>query len=737
MTQSRKLQQAKRHFSRRVVMYLTRISTQGFDSLPDQRIDLHSGLNILVDRSRLWHGHFPMLISAMLFGLSRDARSRLLPGDQEASGELVFLDQSQSYRVQVSLGPGKETIEIEATSAPGHASSQVAYAQSAATYDTSLAAHDRHVALSATTWRVTDLKSGLDQAFRSLAAERHRVSSLLDAISLKALQDKAARARQLASDLSRLEKEWQDGLSAGHSLSDDVMTVRSLSQHLDSLTSVISSKEAKVKDMSEQLEAERSKLDFYEYLSGVGFNEINTVRRSLERKRWLLDDLQELKAEIELGAKRIDAVSSMVSKYDRLTPFLGRREMELDHLEDTLKQLEARLPEEKLQQIESEMRAVRLQIQYWRKRRSIASVLSLLPLPFAFLWPPVALLSVVGAMFVYRYWREITVLVKRIADVDDRRDYLVLEQNAIETRMKSVRQEIGFIYDQTGVSSATELHDRIEDYQRLMSELEDLKRKADEREKARDELLIKLRDEEQKAGVLFDRMGLSAELNEETVEKFAEMVNSRVNDERLLKDLERKIEAEKSEINSLSRQVNTLQERIDEILSFYGVRSLSELQQLWDSSDAQEAKRLYEEKSEELRQLLNGQRLPDLESRIDLLLQLVPEADRVSEIPQGATPDRLETQLESIRVRADLLKWLRRSAMPAVVELACEGAIDESEKRQECVELCWMSKARQVLVLIPDESWEAAIRDVASDLGISTHTVMLGDYDSSTDFTEV
>lgn len=75
--------------------------------------------------------------------------------------------------------------------------------------------------------------------------------------------------------------------------------------------------------------------------------------------------------------------------------------------------------------------------------------------------------------------------------------------------------------------------------------------------------------------------------------------------------------------------------------------------------------------------------------------------------------------------------------MPVVVELAGEGAKDGLEMRQECVELCWMSRARQVLVLVQDESWEAAIRDVAGDLGMSTHTVTLGGYDPKTEITEV
>jgi len=722
-------------------MYFTRISIQGFSSLPDQQIELENGLNILVDRSHLWHGFMPVLLSVMLYGLSPDARNYLLPGDEEASCELLFTDRSRSYSLRVAFEPDGESVAIKAMTAPDEVlqrgNSSAAHAELAAASDTSLSIHGQEHALLGTSFRIADLRSGFDEALRSLTAERERISKVLDAVSLKALQDRAARARRLVAELNRLEREWKSIPLAGQSLGDDVMTVRSLNQHIVSLTSVISSKEEKVRNMRDQLEAARSKFDFYEYLNGIGINEINTVKRSLERKRWLLDDLEELDAEIEQTAKRIDSIFSMIGKYERLTPFLGRREMELDYLEDSLRQLEARLPVDKLQQIEAEIRVVRLQIQHFRKRRSIASVLTLLPLPFTYFWPPVALLSVVGAAFVHKYWREVTSLVNRMAEVDDRRDYLILEKNQIEARMTGLKQHINAIYEETGVTSAAELHDKIEDYQRLLSEFEDLKRKADKNEKARDELLFKLREEEQRAGVLFDRIGLSAELNAETVDRFVDMVNSRIDQERSLKELERKIEAEQSEINNLLRRVNTLQRRVDEILEVYDVRSVSELEELWDSSDAHQAKRLYDEKNEELRQLLNGQRLSDLEARIDLLSQLVPEADRDLEIQPETSLDQLEAQLESIRIRIDLLNWLKRSAMPVVVELAGEGAKDGLEMRQECVELCWMSRARQVLVLVQDESWEAAIRDVAGDLGMSTHTVTLGGYDPKTEITEV
>lgn len=729
-------------------MYLERISLNGFGLLPDGQINLDSGLNILVDKSRVWHSLLPMFLSGMLFGLSDDARERLLPREGMAFGELVFFDRGQRYRLRVELDGDTEIVKVEAsqaraidgrTAASGTAQrmrTYSAYVQAATAGDIPSVDESAGSALSVASWHINDLRIGMDRAFRRLLGERQRITNALDAISLELLERRANRARQLMSELCRLEKQLR-GDSAGHSLGDNVAVARSLESHIASLTKVIAAKEVRLKEMKEQLEAGRRKLSFYEYLDGIGFNEITAVKRSLERKRWLLEDLQQLETEIEQGSKRLDAISSLIKKYDRLTPFLGPRETELDRLEERLKQLAQRLPDEKLRQIEMERRVVRLQIRYWRKRRLMSAVLLLLPLPVALLWPPAAVLSIIGAVFVWRYWREISFLVERMANLDDRYDYLTLEKNLIEIEMGDVQQQIDTICEQAGVACAEELHNKIEEYQKLLSELEDLKRKAAQREKARDEVLIKLREEEQRAGVLFDRVGLSSGLDAETVERFVNMVTERIDEERALKDLARKIEDEQSEIDKLSRQVGTLRDRLDKILAFYGVESVAALQQLWNSSDEQETKRLYERTTAELQQLLNGQRLSDLEARIELLRQLVPEAERVVEIASEATVDRLETRLESIRVRLDVLKWLKESTMPMIAESAFEGELDDAEKRQACVELCLMSRGRQLLTLVPNESWEAEIRSVAGDLGIPVRTVMLADHSTNREITEV
>lgn len=729
-------------------MYLQKLSPEAFGPLPDQPIDLDKGLNTLVDPAGVWRGLLSPFVSAMLYGLSDDARARLLNTEDRASGEVTLIDGGRRFRLCTDFTHDGEIVQVEVVSAAGPddravrtgsaardqqyqgppASAQAeASDQQAAALDPILpASPDARSAFSETGWLVTDLQADYEKKIKDLADERQAVSGLLDATNIRSLNERANRARQLVSEMEGLEKQIRSDPVMDRSFSDDVASAKSLDSHIASLTKVVAMKEAKLRDLQEQLKSRRGKLDFYEYLSGIGINEINTVKRSLERKRWLVDDLQKLETEIELGRKRLATVSAMVRKYDRLAPFVGPREMELDHLEDELGQLKSRMPTQKLQQIEAEIRALRLLIQYWRRRRSIAALASLVPLPFGFLWLPIPLLSLIGGAFVFKYWQEVTVLVRRMAEIADRHDYLVLERNAIAAQIRNTQADIDAIHDQTGTQSASELHDKIEDYQRLTAELQDLKRKAVERERARDELKRRLREEEQRAGVLFDRVGLSAELDGETVEKFVKMVTDWTSEERSLKDLERKIEDEQSEMDGLGRQIGILRRRLSRILAARGVESLAQLQELWNSSDAHEIRRQYDTKAEELRQLLNGQRLPDLEARIEMLSQLVPESSRVAELPKGVTVDQLEARLEAIRARSDLLKWLRGATFPVIIEAVGGEDMEELERRQACVDLCWMARSRQLLVLVQSEAWVSAVRSVADDLGVPVNTVMLG-----------
>jgi hypothetical protein len=670
----------------------------------------------------------------------RVARTGGAATGQRSQGSLARAQAATSDRQAAAADPSSSS-SPDARSTPSQTGSDTRSASSQAGPDPPLTpiqagpggrlplpqtAPDARLAFAQTGWLVTDLQADYDKQLKDLADERQAVSGLLDVVNIRLLQERAIRARQLVSEMEKLEKQVRSDPVADRAFGDDVVSAKSLDSHIASLNKVIAMKEAKLRDMREQLESRRGKLDFYEYLNGMGINEINTVKRSLERKRWLVDDLQKLEMEIELGSKRLDTVATMVRKYDRLAPFVGQREMELDHLEDQLEQLKSRMPTQKLQQIEAERRGLRLQIEYWRRRRTIAIVASLVPLPSAFLWLPIALLSLVGGVFVFKYWQEVTTLVRRMAEIADRHDYLVLERNTIAAQIRTTQADIDAIHNQTGTQSASELHDKIQDYQRLSAELQDLKRKAAERERARDELKRRLREEEQRAGVLFDRVGLSAGLDPESVEQFANMISDRISEERSLKDLERRIEDEQSETDGLARQVGVLQKRLSRILAARGVESLTQLEELWSTSDAHGIRKQYDAKAEELRQLLNGQRLPDLEARIEMLSQLVPEYNRVEELPLGVTVDQLEARLEAIRVRADLLKWLRGTTFPVIIEAVGGEEMEELEKRQACVDLCWMARSRQLLVLVQSEAWAAAMRSVADDLGVPVKTVVLG-----------
>jgi len=544
---------------------------------------------------------------------------------------------------------------------------------------------------------VTDLQSELETAAQRLNTERQEASYLLDYITLKSLSEKVTKAKQLVAELNGLERELRTNPAMDRSLTDDVAAAKSLESHIASMAKVIEMKEEKLKGLREQFEQQRGKLEFYEYLRGIGTSEVSLVKRSLERKRWLLEDLQKLETEIEHGNKRLSTVAGMVAKYDRLEPFLGPREMDLDRLEE----------------------------HHWRRRRFISGLLSVAVLPLGYLWPPIALLSVVGLSFMYKYWSEITALVNKMAAVVDRLDYLTLERNEVAAEIKSLEAEIEAIHEQTGTASASELHDKIDDYQRLRAELEDLKRKAAQREKARDELRLRLSEEERRAGALFDRVGLSAELTQEAVDKFAEMVSSRIDDERTLDDIGRRVEEAQAEIDGLQRQVGVLQRRLDRILAVRRVGSVAELQHLMAMIESQDVVKLYRQKGEELQTLLNGQKLADIEARVEMLTRLVPSEGRIREIPAGVTPDHLEARLESIRARSDLLKWLKGSVLPLVAEGLGSTDLSDLEMRQVCLDLCLVGRVRQLLVLAEDEQSESVLRSVALDVGIPVTTVVL------------
>lgn len=723
-------------------MYLNRLTLKSLGSLPDQQIELDRGVNILVDTTRSWGGRLSAIISGALFGLTDDARARLEISGEEPSVELGLVVGANRYDLSAVLGPEGERVRVEAvplgqrnsgTGAqpqPGLQPGSV-YSEEAATAEPlAVAGHDIQLAPSEAGLIVTDLHSELEGAAQRLNAERQETSYLLDFITLKSLRERANRARQLVAEMNGLEKELRSNPAMDRSLSDDVAAAKSLESHIASMTKVMEMKEEKLKGLREQWERQRDKLEFYEYLKGIGTSEVSLVKRSLERKKWLLDDLQKLEAEIELGSKRLSTVAGMVAKYDRLKPFLGPREMDLDRLEEQLERLKSRMPTQKLQQAEAQRRAVRLQIQYWRRRRFVSGLLTVAVLPLAFLWPPIALLSLIGLGFLYKNWSEITALVRKMAAVEDRLDCLVLERNEIAAEIKSLEADIESIRRQAGVGSASELHDKIDDYQRLRSELEDLKRKAAQREKAGDELRRRLSEEERRAGALFDRVGLSAELTQEALDRFAEMVNDRINDERLLEDFGRRVEDGRAEIDGLLRQVGILRRRLNRILAVRRVESVEELQRLWAMIESQDVMKLYRQKKEELEALLNGQKLADIEARVEMLTRLVPGEDRLREAPPGVTPDHLEARLESIRVRSNLLKWLKGSILPAVVEGLGSVDLSDLEVRQVCVDLCLIGRTRQLLVLAADERWESAIRGVALDLGIPVSTAVL-DMDSS------
>lgn len=714
-------------------MHLQRLAIKAFDSLPDQQIELDRGVNILVDTTRSWKGWLSAIVSGALFGLTDDARARLQTAGKEASVELSLAAGANQYNLSAVLRPDGDGFRVEAVplgqpdSGNGvRPQPEPAYREEAATAE-ALIMDGQGAPLTPLEAGliVTDLQSELETAVQRLNTERQEASYLLDYITLKSLSEKVTKAKQLVAELSGLERELRTNPAMDRSLTDDVAAAKSLESHIASMTKVIEMKEEKLKGLREQFEQQRGKLEFYEYLRGIGTSEVSLVKRSLERKRWLLEDLQKLETEIEHGNKRLSTVAGMVAKYDRLEPFLGPREMDLDRLEEQLDRLKSRLPTQKLLQAEAERRALRLQIHYWRRRRFIAGLLSVAVLPLGYLWPPIALLSVVGLSFMYKYWSEITALVNKMAAVVDRLDYLTLERNEVAAEIKSLEAEIEAIHEQTGTASASELHDKIDDYQRLRAELEDLKRKAAQREKARDELRLRLSEEERRAGALFDRVGLSAELTQEAVDKFAEMVSSRIDDERTLDDIGRRVEEAQAEIDGLQRQVGVLQRRLDRILAVRRVGSVAELQHLMAMIESQDVVKLYRQKGEELQTLLNGQKLADIEARVEMLTRLVPSEGRIREIPAGVTPDHLEARLESIRARSDLLKWLKGSVLPLVAEGLGSTDLSDLEMRQVCLDLCLVGRVRQLLVLAEDEQSESVLRSVALDVGIPVTTVVL------------
>lgn len=714
-------------------MHLQRLAIKAFDSLPDQQIELDRGVNILVDTTRSWKGWLSAIVSGALFGLTDDARARLQTAGKEASVELSLAAGANQYNLSAVLRPDGDGFRVEAVplgqpdSGNGvRPQPEPAYREEAATAE-ALIMDGQGAPLTPLEAGliVTDLQSELETAVQRLNTERQEASYLLDYITLKSLSEKVTKAKQLVAELSGLERELRTNPAMDRSLTDDVAAAKSLESHIASMTKVIEMKEEKLKGLREQFEQQRGKLEFYEYLRGIGTSEVSLVKRSLERKRWLLEDLQKLETEIEHGNKRLSTVAGMVAKYDRLEPFLGPREMDLDRLEEQLDRLKSRLPTQKLLQAEAERRALRLQIHYWRRRRFISGLLSVAVLPFGYLWPPIALLSVVGLSFMYKYWSEITALVNKMAAVVDRLDYLTLERNEVAAEIKSLEAEIEAIHEQTGTASASELHDKIDDYQRLRAELEDLKREAAQREKARDELRLRLSEEERRAGALFDRVGLSAELTQEAVDKFAEMVSSRIDDERTLDDIGRRVEEAQAEIDGLQRQVGVLQRRLDRILAVRRVGSVAELQHLMAMIESQDVVKLYRQKGEELQTLLNGQKLADIEARVEMLTRLVPSEGRIREIPAGVTPDHLEARLESIRARSDLLKWLKGSVLPLVAEGLGSTDLSDLEMRQVCLDLCLVGRVRQLLVLAEDEQSESVLRSVALDVGIPVTTVVL------------
>lgn len=720
-------------------MHLQRLAIKAFDTLPDQQIELDRGVNILVDATRSWTGWLSAIVSGALFGPTDDVRARLRTAGEEASAELRLAAGANHYGLSTAFGAEGDRVRVEAVPVRQADSGiavrpqpEPAHREEAATAE-ALAVDGQgvHFVPSEAGLVVTDLHAGLEAAVQRLNAERQETSYRLDYITLKSLSEKVSKAKQLVAEMNGLEKELRSNPAMDRSLSDDVAAAKSLDSHIASMTRVIEMKEERLKSLREQFEQQRGKLEFYEYLKGIGINEVSLFKRSLERKRWLLEDLEKLETEIELGNKRLSTVAGMVAKYDRLEPFLGPREMDLDRLEEQLQRLKSRMPAQKLQQAEAERRALRLQIHYWRRRRFISGVLSAAILPFAFLWPPIALLSVVGLSFMYKYWSEITVLVKRMAVVVDRLDYLILERNEISSQIKSVEADIESIHLQTGTASASELHNKIGDYQRLRSELEDLKRKASQREKARDELRRRLSEEERRAGALFDRVGLSEGLTQESVEKFVEMVSSRIDDQRALDDLARRVEDGQAEIEGLKRQVGVLQRRLERILAVRRVGSVEELQRLLAMIESQDIVKLYRQKGEELQALLNGQKLADIEARVEMLTRLVPTEGRIRDIPAEITPDHLEARLESIRARADLLKWLKGSVLPVVVEGLGPADLSDLEMRQVCLDLCLIGRTRQLLVLAEDQQWEPVVRNVAQDLGIPVNTVVLNNDRSS------
>ena len=366
-------------------MYLNRLTLKSLGSLPDQQIELDRGVNILVDTTRSWGGRLSAIISGALFGLTDDARARLEISGEEPSVELGLVVGANRYDLSAVLGPEGERVRVEAvplgqrnsgTGAqpqPGLQPGSV-YSEEAATAEPlAVAGHDIQLAPSEAGLIVTDLHSELEGAAQRLNAERQETSYLLDFITLKSLE----RANGGSSLQMNGQKELRSNPAMDRSLSDDVAAAKSLESHIASMTKVMEMKEEKLKGLREQWERQRDKLEFYEYLKGIGTSEVSLVKRSLERKKWLLDDLQKLEAEIELGSKRLSTVAGMVAKYDRLKPFLGPREMDLDRLEEQLERLKSRMPTQKLQQAEAQRRAVRLQIQYWRRRRFVSGLLLL------------------------------------------------------------------------------------------------------------------------------------------------------------------------------------------------------------------------------------------------------------------------------------------------------------------------------------------------------------------------
>lgn len=714
-------------------MYLQRLAINAFDSLPDQQIELDRGVNILVDTTHSWSGWLSAIVSGALFGPTDDARARLQTAGKEASVELSLAAGDNRYNLSTVFRPEGGGFRVEAVplrqpdSANGvRPQPESAYREEAAAAEALVMAEQGvHLTPLETGLIVTDLQSQFETAVQRLNTERQETSYLLDYITLKSLSEKVSKGKRLVAELNGLERELRSNPAMDRSLGDDVAAAKSLESHIASMTKVIEMKEEKLKSLRAQLEQQRGRLEFYEYLKGIGTNEVSLVKRSLERKKWLLEDLEKLEIEIEQGNKRLSSVAGMVARYDRLEPFLGPREMDLDRMEEQLQRLKSRLPTQKLLQAEAERRALRLQIHYWRRRRFVSGLLAVVVLPFVFLLPPIGLLSVVGLGFMYKYWSEITALVNRMATVVDRLDYLTLERNEVATEIKSLEADIEAIHEQTGTASASELHDRIDDYQRLRAELADLKRKAAQREKTRDELRRRLSEEERRAGSLFDRVGLSSELTKEAVDKFVEMVNSRIDDERTLDDLGRRVEEAQVEVDGLKRQVGVLQRRLDRTLAVRRVGSVEELQRLLTMVESQDIVKLYRQKGEELQALLNGQKLADIEARVEMLTRLVPSEGRIRQIPPGVTQDHLEARLEAIRARSDLLKWLKGSVLPLVVEGLGSTDLSDLELRQVCLDLCLVGRTRQLLALAADERSESVLRSVALDVGIPVTTVVL------------